>query len=98
MPEIVQFVDALIEQRAAYESDGDVYFDVGKVPNMANPRTDHRSMQGDSGQPANENATLPTSRCGKPPKRRTVLESPGAMADLVGMECSAMGKKLLGGF
>src|SRR6478609_5887447 len=30
MPEIIQFVEALVEQRIAYKSDGDVYFDVGK--------------------------------------------------------------------
>src|SRR5690242_15471193 len=30
MPEIIEFVDALVKQGVAYESDGDVYFDVSR--------------------------------------------------------------------
>ncbi|MEX0612230.1 MAG: class I tRNA ligase family protein, partial [Pirellulales bacterium] len=32
MPEIIQFITCLVERKVAYESDGDVYFDVGKDP------------------------------------------------------------------
>src|SRR5215470_20307237 len=50
MPEIIQFVESLVEQKIAYESDGDVYFDVGKDAEYGKlSNRSIESMQGEGG-------------------------------------------------
>ena len=86
MAEIIQFVEALVEQRVAYESDGDVYFDVGKDADYGKlSNRSIESMQGEGGAAASGNATPPTSHCGKQPRpasRRGTAR--GATADPAG--------------
>src|SRR5262245_28666615 len=50
MPEITQFIECLIDQKVAYESDGDVYFDVGKDSEYGKlSNRSIESMQGEGG-------------------------------------------------
>jgi cysteinyl-tRNA synthetase len=99
MPEIIQFVAALVKQRVAYESDGDVYFDVGKDAEYGKlSNRSIESMQGDGGvtgerkrHPA-DFALWKAAKAGEPS-----WESPwGNGRPGWHIECSAMSKKLLG--
>src|SRR5262249_42727849 len=50
MPEIIQFVEDLVERGIAYASDGDVYFDVGRDPEYGKlSNRSIESMQGEGG-------------------------------------------------
>jgi cysteinyl-tRNA synthetase len=99
MPEIIQFVEALIEQRVAYESDGDVYFDVGKDAEYGKlSNRSIESMQGDGGATGERKrhpadfALWKAAKAGEPS-----WESPwGNGRPGWHIECSAMSKKLLG--
>jgi cysteinyl-tRNA synthetase len=99
MPEIIQFVEALIEQRVAYESDGDVYFDVGKDAEYGKlSNRSIESMQGEGGAGGERKrhvadfALWKAAKAGEPS-----WESPwGNGRPGWHIECSAMSKKLLG--
>jgi cysteinyl-tRNA synthetase len=99
MPEIIQFVESLIGRRIAYESDGDVYFDVGKDPEYGKlSNRSIASMQGEGGARGERKrhvadfALWKTAKPGEPS-----WESPwGAGRPGWHIECSAMSKKLLG--
>jgi cysteinyl-tRNA synthetase len=99
MPEIIQFVEALIEQRVAYASDGDVYFDVGKDAEYGKlSNRSIESMQGDGGATGERKrhpadfALWKSAKAGEPS-----WESPwGNGRPGWHIECSAMSKKLLG--
>src|SRR5262249_1032189 len=99
MPEIIQFVEALVEQRIAYESDGDVYFDVGKDAEYGKlSNRSIESVQGDGGSTGERKrhvADFPLWKSAKPGEPS--WESPwGNGRPGWHIECSAMGKKLLG--
>jgi cysteinyl-tRNA synthetase len=50
MPEIIDFVKCLVDRSIAYESDGDVYFDVGKDPEYGKlSNRSIESLQGEGG-------------------------------------------------
>jgi cysteinyl-tRNA synthetase len=99
MPDIIQFIDALIERGFAYEADGDVYFDVGRdreYGKLSNRSID--SVQGDGGtgserkRHAADFALWKTAKPGEPS-----WDSPwGAGRPGWHIECSAMSKKILG--
>ncbi len=99
MPEIIQFVESLVEQGIAYESDGDVYFDVGKdreYGKLSNRSIE--SMQGEGGSTGERKrhpadfALWKAAKAGEPS-----WESPwGNGRPGWHIECSAMSKKLLG--
>ena len=99
MPEIIKFVECLIERGIAYESDGDVYFDVGKDPSygkLSNRSID--SMQGEGGAGGERKrhvadfALWKSAKPGEPS-----WNSPwGAGRPGWHIECSAMSKKILG--
>lgn len=99
MPEIIQFIACLVERGVAYESDGDVYFDVGKDP--AYGKLSNRSiesMQGEGGAGGERKrhvADFALWKAAKPGEPS--WESPwGAGRPGWHIECSAMSKKLLG--
>jgi cysteinyl-tRNA synthetase len=99
MDDIVRFVGALIQRGFAYESHGDVYFDVGKDPGygkLSNRSVD--SMQGESGEAvarkrhAADFALWKSAKPGEP-----AWPSPwGDGRPGWHIECSAMSHKLLG--
>jgi cysteinyl-tRNA synthetase len=99
MPEIIQFIECLIERGIAYESDGDVYFDVGRDPSygkLSNRSID--SMQGEGGAGGERKrhvadfALWKSAKPGEPS-----WDSPwGAGRPGWHIECSAMSKKILG--
>jgi cysteinyl-tRNA synthetase len=99
MPEIIRFIECLVEQRVAYESDGDVYFDVAKdaeYGKLSNRSID--SMQGEGGAGGERKrhvADFALWKAAKPGEPS--WESPwGNGRPGWHIECSAMSKKLLG--
>jgi cysteinyl-tRNA synthetase len=99
MPEIIQFINCLVDRGFAYVSDGDVYFDVGKDASygkLSNRSID--SMQGEGGETAARKrhvADFALWKSAKPgePSWESAWGSgrPGWH-----IECSAMSKKILG--
>jgi cysteinyl-tRNA synthetase len=99
MPEIIAFIAELIERGFAYESDGDVYFDVGKdsqYGKLSNRSVE--SMHGEGGETAARKrhmadfALWKSAKAGEPS-----WESPwGKGRPGWHIECSAMSRKLLG--
>ncbi len=99
MPEIIRFVECLVEQGTAYESDGDVYFDVGKDSGYG--KLSNRSIEsmlgegGAGGERKRHVADFALWKAAKPGEPS--WESPwGAGRPGWHIECSAMSKKLLG--
>ena len=99
MPEIIQFIACLVDRKVAYESDGDVYFDVGKDPDYGKlSNRSIESMQGEGGAGGERKrhvadfALWKSAKPGEPS-----WESPwGNGRPGWHIECSAMSKKLLG--
>ena len=99
MPEIIEFIEALIERGFAYESDGDVYFDVGKDAEYGKlSNRSIESMQGEGGAGGDRKrhvadfALWKSAKPGEPS-----WDSPwGNGRPGWHIECSAMSKKLLG--
>ncbi len=99
MPDIIKFVECLIEQGIAYESDGDVYFDVGKDPDYGKlSNRSIESLQGEGGAGGERKkhvadfALWKSAKPGEPS-----WDSPwGPGRPGWHIECSAMSKKLLG--
>jgi len=99
MPEIIQFVEQLIDRGFAYASDGDVYFDVGKDAQYG--KLSNRSVEsvhGDGGETAARKrhvadfALWKSAKAGEPS-----WDSPwGKGRPGWHIECSAMSRKLLG--
>ena len=99
MPEIIKFIECLVEQQVAYESDGDVYFDVGKDPEYGKlSNRSIESMQGEGGAGGERKrhvADFALWKAAKPGEPS--WESPwGNGRPGWHIECSAMSKKLLG--
>jgi cysteinyl-tRNA synthetase len=99
MPEIIRFVECLVERRIAYESDGDVYFDVGKDAEYGKlSNRSIESLQGEGGAGGERKkhvADFALWKAAKPGEPS--WESPwGAGRPGWHIECSAMSKKLLG--
>ncbi|MGI9427979.1 MAG: cysteine--tRNA ligase [Bythopirellula sp.] len=99
MDEIVGFVESLVEQGFAYESAGDVYFEVGKdnqYGKLSNRSVD--AMQGEGGGTAQRKRGLADFALWKSAKpEEPSWESPwGNGRPGWHIECSAMSKKLLG--
>jgi cysteinyl-tRNA synthetase len=99
MPEIIQFIECLVEQKVAYESDGDVYFDVGKDAEYGKlSNRSIESMQGEGGAGGERKrhvADFALWKAAKPGEPS--WESPwGNGRPGWHIECSAMSKKLLG--
>jgi cysteinyl-tRNA synthetase len=99
MPEIIQFISCLVERKVAYESDGDVYFDVGKDPDYG--KLSNRSIEsvqgegGAGGERKRHVADFALWKAAKPGEPS--WDSPwGAGRPGWHIECSAMSKKLLG--
>jgi cysteinyl-tRNA synthetase len=99
MPEIIQFVECLVERGIAYESEGDVYFDVGKDPEYG--KLSNRSIEslqgegGSTGERKRHVADFALWKSAKPGEPS--WDSPwGAGRPGWHIECSAMSKKLLG--
>ncbi len=99
MPEIIQFVEQLVERGIAYASDGDVYFDVGKdaqYGKLSNRSID--SVQGEGGSTGERKrhvADFALWKAAKPGEPS--WDSPwGPGRPGWHIECSAMSKKLLG--
>src|SRR5882757_1615606 len=99
MPEIIRFVECLVERGIAYESDGDVYFDVGKDAEYGKlSNRSIESLQGEGGAGGERKrhvadfALWKAAKAGEPS-----WESPwGNGRPGWHIECSAMSKKLLG--
>jgi cysteinyl-tRNA synthetase len=99
MPEIIQFIECLTDQNVAYESDGDVYFDVGKDPEYGKlSNRSIESMQGEGGAGGERKrhvADFALWKAAKPGEPS--WDSPwGKGRPGWHIECSAMSKKLLG--
>jgi cysteinyl-tRNA synthetase len=99
MPEIIAFVQELIEKDVAYESDGDVYFDVSKDPDYGKlSNRSIESMQGEGGAGGERKrhvADFALWKAAKPGEPS--WDSPwGKGRPGWHIECSAMSKKLLG--
>jgi cysteinyl-tRNA synthetase len=99
MPEIIQFISCLVDRKVAYESDGDVYFDVGKDADYGKlSNRSIESLQGEGGSMGERKkhvadfALWKSAKPGEPS-----WESPwGKGRPGWHIECSAMSKKLLG--
>jgi cysteinyl-tRNA synthetase len=99
MPESIGFVEALVERGIAYESEGDVYFDVGKDAEYGKlSNRSIESLQGEGGSTGERKrhvadfALWKSAKTGEPS-----WDSPwGAGRPGWHIECSAMSKKLLG--
>lgn len=99
MEEIIGFVQSLVDEGFAYESEGDVYFDVGKdgqYGKLSNRTVD--AMQGDGGGQAQRKksaadfALWKSAKPGEPSWKSPWGDGrPGWH-----IECSAMSKKILG--
>jgi cysteinyl-tRNA synthetase len=99
MPEIIQFIEELIERGYAYASDGDVYFDVGKdaqYGKLSNRSID--SVHGDGGETAARKRHVADFALWKSAKpSEPSWDSPwGKGRPGWHIECSAMSRKLLG--
>jgi cysteinyl-tRNA synthetase len=99
MPDIIRFVESLVEQGTAYASDGDVYFDVGKDPDYGKlSNRSIESMQGEGGAMGERKrhvADFALWKAAKPGEPS--WDSPwGNGRPGWHIECSAMSKKLLG--
>jgi cysteinyl-tRNA synthetase len=99
MTDIVEFIEQLIDRGFAYDSDGDVYFDVGKDADYGKlSNRSIESMQGDGGEAAARKrhaADFALWKCAKPGEPS--WDSPwGNGRPGWHIECSAMSKKLLG--
>ena len=99
MDEIIEFTATLVEKGFAYESAGDVYFEVGKVADYG--KLSHRrieAMQGDGGGTAErkrDGADFALWKSAKPGE--PCWESPwGPGRPGWHIECSAMSRRLLG--
>lgn len=99
MPEIIQFIECLVARKVAYESEGDVYFDVGKDPEYG--KLSNRSIEslqgegGSTGERKRHVADFALWKSAKPGEPS--WESPwGNGRPGWHIECSAMSKKLLG--
>jgi cysteinyl-tRNA synthetase len=97
--EIIKFTTTLVEKGLAYESEGDVYFEVGKVADYG--KLSHRraeAMQGDGGGTAERKragADFALWKSAKPAEPS--WESPwGLGRPGWHIECSAMSRRLLG--
>lgn len=99
MPDIIRFIECLIDRGFAYPSEGDVYFDVGKDPEygkLSNRTLDSMQGEGGAGGDRKRNvadfALWKTAKPGEPS-----WDSPwGKGRPGWHIECSAMSKKLLG--
>jgi cysteinyl-tRNA synthetase len=99
MPDIIAFIECLIDRGFAYESDGDVYFDVAKDADYGKlSNRSIESMQGEGGETAARKrhvadfALWKSAKPGEPS-----WDSPwGQGRPGWHIECSAMSKKLLG--
>ncbi len=99
MPDIVEFIEALVDRGFAYESDGDVYFDVGKDAEYGKlSNRSIESMQGEGGAGGDRKrhvadfALWKSAKPGEPS-----WDSPwGQGRPGWHIECSAMSKKILG--
>jgi cysteinyl-tRNA synthetase len=99
MPEIINFVECLVERRIAYESEGDVYFDVGKDPDYGKlSNRSIESMQGEGGSTGERKRNVADFALWKSAKPgEPSWDSPwGKGRPGWHIECSAMSKKLLG--
>jgi cysteinyl-tRNA synthetase len=99
MLEIIQFVQCLIDGGFAYQSDGDVYFDVGKdreYGKLSNRSIE--SMQGEGGETAARKRHVADFALWKSAKpSEPWWDSPwGSGRPGWHIECSAMSKKILG--
>ncbi len=99
MDEIIALVASLVEQGFAYESEGDVYFEVSKdteYGKLSNRRVD--AMQGEGGGTADRKRGLADFALWKSAKPdEPAWESPwGKGRPGWHIECSAMSKKILG--
>ena len=97
--EIIEFTKSLIEQGFAYQSEGDVYFDVGKDPGYG--KLSHRSlesMQGEGGRLAERKRSAADFALWKSAKPgEPSWQSPwGPGRPGWHIECSAMSRRLLG--
>ena len=97
--EIIRFTTTLLEKGFAYESEGDVYFEVGKCPDYG--KLSHRgleAMQGEGGGMAERkraSADFALWKSAKPGEPS--WESPwGAGRPGWHIECSAMSRRILG--
>ena len=99
MDEIISLTQTLIEKGFAYQSEGDVYFDVGRDPEYGKlSRRSIESMQGEGGEMAERKrspadfALWKSAKPGEPS-----WDSPwGAGRPGWHIECSAMSRRLLG--
>ena len=99
MPEIIAFIEELIERGFAYASDGDVYFDVGKDAQYG--KLSNRSIEsvhGDGGETAARKRHVADFALWKSAKpSEPSWDSPwGKGRPGWHIECSAMSRKLLG--
>ena len=98
LPEIIGIVQKLIERGVAYESAGDVYFQVSRYPAYA--KLSKRNLDdlraGERVQPGSRSASPSTSPCGRRPSRESRLwDSPwGKGRPGWHIECSAMSRAL----
>jgi cysteinyl-tRNA synthetase len=99
MPDIIRFIECLVNREIAYQSDGDVYFDVGKDSDYGKlSNRSIESMQGEGGAGGERKrhvadfALWKSAKPGEPS-----WDSPwGPGRPGWHIECSAMSKKLLG--
>jgi cysteinyl-tRNA synthetase len=99
MPEIIGFIECLVERGIAYESEGDVYFDVGKDPEYGKlSNRSIESLQGEGGSTGERKRHVADFALWKGAKPgEPSWDSPwGAGRPGWHIECSAMSKKLLG--
>ncbi len=99
MPEIITLIESLVEQGFAYESAGDVYFEVGKdreYGKLSNRNIEE--MQGEGGGTASRKKGLADFALWKTAKpEEPAWDSPwGKGRPGWHIECSAMSRKLLG--
>ncbi len=99
MPDIIQFIECLVERDFAYKSDGDVYFDVAhdnSYGKLSNRSID--SVQGDGGSGSQRKRNVADFALWKSAKPgEPSWDSPwGPGRPGWHIECSAMSKKILG--
>jgi cysteinyl-tRNA synthetase len=97
--EIIRFTKELIDRRYAYESDGDVYFDVGRDPEYGKlSRRDVTALQGEGGETAERKRSVADFALWKNAKPgEPAWDSPwGKGRPGWHIECSAMSRRLLG--